>query len=352
LVRLTKVAAVTACLALAVTGCAKKETDTNSATGSKSGGLCKSSGDGPKIGIAYDVGGRGDKGFNDLAAAATKKASDTLDATCKESEPAPDEPDTAKEERLRTLADAGYNPIVAVGFVYTPMVTKVAKDYPKVKFAVVDGAAEGKNVTDLVFKPEQGSYLVGVAAGLKTKTNKVGFIGGVKGPIIDPFAAGFQAGVKKVNPKAKVDFKWLSDEPNAKAFQNVPGGRTAANALFDGGDDIVFHAAGQSGLGLFEAAAKQKKFAIGVDSDQYLGAPSSQKPYIITSALKRVDVATYDFLRDFKDGKTKPGFNVYDLKRDGVGYATSGGKIDDIKSKIDDYKQQILTGKIKVPSTM
>ena len=232
--RLTKFAAVTACLALAVTGCAKKDTESSSTSGAK-GALCKSGGDGPKIGLAYDVGGRGDKGFNDLAAEATKKASDELDATCKESEPSPDEPDSAKEERLRTLADAGYNPIVAVGFVYTPMVTKVAKDYPKVKFAVVDGAAEGKNVTDLVFKPEQGSYLVGVAAGLKTKTDKVGFVGGVKGPIIDPFAAGFQAGVKKVNPKAKVEFKWLSDEANAKAFQNVPGGRTAANALYDDG---------------------------------------------------------------------------------------------------------------------
>ena len=350
--RLTKFAAVTACLALAVTGCAKKDTESSSSTSGVKGGLCKADGKGPKVGLAYDVGGRGDKGFNDLAAEATKKASDQLDATCKESEPSPDEPDSAKEERLRTLADAGYNPIVAVGFVYTPMVTKVAKDYPKVKFAVVDGAAEGKNVSDLVFKPEQGSYLVGVAAGLKTKTNKVGFIGGVKGPIIDPFAAGFQAGVKKVNPKAKVEFKWLSDEANAKAFQNVPGGRTAANALYDDGADIVFHAAGQSGLGLFEAAAKQKKYAIGVDSDQYLGAPSSQKPYIITSALKRVDVATYDFLRDFNDDKVKGGFTTYDLKGDGVGYSTSGGKIDDIKPKIEDYKKQILSGKIKVPNTM
>jgi len=132
----------------------------------------------------------------------------------------------------------------------------------------------------------------------------------------------------------------------------VPGGRTAANALYDDGADIVFHASGQSGLGVFDAAEKQKKFAIGVDADQYLGAPASQKPYIITSSLKRVDVAVFDFLRDFKDGKTKAGFNTYDLQRDGVGYATSGGKIDDITSKIDDYKQQILTGKIKVPNTL
>jgi basic membrane protein A len=349
--RLTKIAAVTAVLALAATGCAKKNTDTNSASGGKAG-LCAATGKGPKIGLAYDIGGRGDKSFNDLAAAGTKKAATSLDATCKESEAAPDEPDSAKEERLRTLADAGYDPIVAVGFVYTPMVTKVAKEYPKVKFANVDGAATGKNVTDLVFTPEQGSYLVGIAAGLKTKTNKVGFVGGVKGPIIDPFAAGFQAGVKKVNPKATVEMKWLSDQADQKAFANPPGGKTAAQALYDDGADIVFHAAGLSGGGVFEAAQANKKLAIGVDSDQYLSAPAAQKKYILTSALKRVDVAVDDFLNAYVKKTVKPGFDVYDLKRDGVGYATSGGQIDDIKSKIDSYKQQILDGKIKVPTTL
>ena len=349
--RLTKIAAVTAVLALAMTGCAKKDAASTSASGSK-GGLCASSGKGPKIGLAYDIGGRGDKSFNDLAAAGTKKAAASIDATCKESEAAPDEPDSAKEERLRTLADAGYDPIVAVGFVYTPMVTKVAKEYPKLKFAIVDGAAEGDNVTNLAFAPEQGSYLVGVAAGLKTKTNKVGFVGGVRGPVIDPFAAGFQAGVKKVNPKAKVDMKFLSDQADQKAFANPPGGKTAAQALYDGGDDIVFHAAGLSGNGVFEAAAANKKLAIGVDSDQYLTAPKNQQKYILTSALKRVDVAVDDFINAYNDKSTKPGFDVYDLKRDGVGIATSGGQIDDIKSKIDGFKAQIIAGKIKVPTKL
>ena len=351
--RLTQFAAVTATLALAMTGCAKKEAESSStaASGEKAA-LCASGGDGPKIGLAYDIGGRGDKSFNDLAAAGTKKASTDLKATCKESEAAPDEPTSAKEERLRTLADAGYDPIVAVGFVYTPMVTKVAKEYPKVKFAVVDGAGEGDNVTNLAFSPEQGSYLVGIAAGLKTKTNKLGFVGGVKGPIIDPFAAGFQAGVKEVNPKATVDFKWLSDEGNAKAFANPPGGKTAATALYDGGADIVFHASGLSGNGVFQAAAAEKKMAIGVDSDQYLTAPAAQQKYILTSALKRVDVAVFDFAKAYDDGTVKPGFDVYDLKRDGVGYATSGGQIDDIKARIDSYKEKIVSGDIKVPSKL
>ena len=351
--RLTKIAAVTAVMALAVTGCAKKNTETNTASGGgDKGALCASGGKGPKIGLAYDIGGRGDKSFNDLAAAGTKRASEELDATCKESEAAPDEPDSAKEERLRTLADAGYDPIVAVGFVYTDMVTKVSKEYPDVKLAVVDGAAEGDNVTNLAFSPEQGSYLVGIAAGLKTKTNKVGFVGGVKGPIIDPFAAGFQAGVKEANPKATVEMKWLSDQADQKAFANPPGGKTAATALYDNGADIVFHASGLSGNGVFEAAAADDKLAIGVDSDQYLSAPKDQQPHILTSALKRVDVAVFDFAKAYKDGSTKSGFDVYDLKRDGVGYATSGGQIDDIKAKIDSYKEKIVSGEIKVPNTL
>ena len=350
--RLTKIAAVTAVLALSVTGCAKKEAGTTTAGGSSADSLCATSGDGPKIGLAYDIGGRGDKSFNDLAAAGTKKASQSLDATCKESEAAPQEPDTAKEERLRTLADAGYDPIVAVGFVYTPMVTKVAKEYPDLKFAVVDGAAEGDNVTNLSFAPEQGSYLVGIAAGLKTKTDKVGFVGGVKGPVIDPFAAGFQAGVKEANPKATVDMKWLSDEADSKAFANPPGGKTAATALYDGGADIVFHASGLSGNGVFEAAEAEKKLAIGVDSDQYLSAPKAQQAYILTSALKRVDVAVDEFINAYAEKKTTTGFDVYDLKRDGVGYATSGGQIDDIKTKIDSYKEKIISGEIKVPKTL
>lgn len=349
--RLTKIAAVTAVLALAVTGCAKKETASSTA-GSDQGGLCAAGGKGPKIGLAYDIGGRGDKSFNDLAASGTKKASEALDLTCKESEAAPDEPDSAKEERLRTLADAGYDPIVAVGFVYTPMVTTVAKEYPKLKFAVVDGAAEGDNVTNLAFSPEQGSYLVGIAAGLKTKTDKVGFVGAAKGPIIDPFAAGFQAGVKEANPQVSVEMKWLSDQLDAKGVANPPGGKTAATALYDNGADIVFHASGLSGNGVFEAAAAQKKLAIGVDSDQYLSAPTAQQKYILTSALKRVDVAVGDFITAYDDKTTKPGFDVYDLKRDGVGYATSGGRLDDIKTKIDSYKEKIISGAIKVPNEL
>ena len=352
--RLTKIAAVTAVMALAVTGCAKKDTQTSSASGSSDkGGLCASGGSGPKIGLAYDIGGRGDKSFNDLAAAGTKKASEELDATCKESEAAPDEPDSAKEERLRTLADAGYDPIIAVGFVYTPMVTTVAKEYPKLKFAVVDGAAEGDNVTNLAFSPEQGSFLVGVAAGLKTKTDKVGFVGGVKGPIIDPFAAGYQAGVKAVNPKATVEMKWLSDQADQKAFANPPGGKTAANgALRQRRGHRLPRLRPVRQRCLRGGGGRRASWPSASTPTSTCRPPKDQQKHILTSALKRVDVAVYDFAKAYKDGTTKPGFDVYDLKRDGVGYATSGGQIDDIKDQIDSYKEKIVSGEIKVPNTL
>jgi basic membrane protein A len=337
-------------MALAVTGCAKKNTETTTASGGDKGGLCATGGKGPKIGLAYDIGGRGDKSFNDLAAAGTKKASEELDATCKESEAAPDEPDSAKEERLRTLADAGYDPIIAVGFVYTPMVTKVAKEYPKLKFAIVDGAAEGKNVTNLAFSPEQGSYLVGVAAALKTKTNNIGFVGGVDVPLINTFQAGFEAGVKATNPKAKVQVKYLTQPPDFSGFGDPAKGKTAAAGMFDAGADIVFQVAGGSGGGVFEAAKAAGGKAIGVDSDQYLTADPKVKDVIMTSMLKKVDVAVYDFITSVNDDKFTAGTTTYDLAKDGVGYATSGGQVDDIKTQLEAAKAKIISGEIKVPT--
>lgn len=347
--RLTRIAAISAVIALGLTGCAREE---RPATGGDKGELCAEGGDGPKIGLAYDIGGRGDKSFNDLAAAAMTRSSEELGASCTESEAATGEPDSAKEERLRTLADSGHDPIVAVGFVYTEEVQKVAAEYPELAFAVVDGFAEGENVTNLVFSPEQGSFLVGIAAGLTTETDQVGFVGGVQGPIIDPFAAGFQAGVKEANPQATVEMKWLSDQADEKAFANPPGGKTAATALYDGGADVVFHAAGLSGNGVFEAADAADKWAIGVDSDQWLSAPAEQQDNILTSSLKRVDVAVFDFVKAFTEDAVEPGFQLYDLPRDGVGYATSGDHIADIEDRIDEYKQQIIDGDIKVPNTL
>jgi basic membrane protein A len=354
-----KVAVVAVAITTLAAGCSssKKKDASGGTSGAKTtaaastpaggGGELK----GMKIGIAFDIGGRGDHSFNDLAAKAGDAAK-AKGAEVKEATPTTGEPDSAKIERLSTLADAGYNPIIAVGFVYAEEVQKVAKQYPDIKFANVDGFLDAPNLTNLTFSVNEASYLVGVAAGLKTKSNKVGFVGGVKGPIIDPFGAGFQAGVKAVNPKASVAIEFISDKADDSAFKNPSGGKTKAKALYDGGVDIVFAAAGASGDGVFAAAKAAGKLAIGVDSDQYQTVSPSLRDVILTSSLKKVDVAVADFIQAAKDGTVKPGFRSYDLKNGGVGYATSGGKVDDIKAQIDAASQKVISGELKVPTEL
>ena len=351
--RLTKIAAASAVLALALTGCGNDET--GSTTGSED--ICEgSSGNGPKIGLAYDVGGRGDQSFNDSAYVGLKKAVDDLDASCKEVEAGTGENDADREERLRLLADAGFNPVVAVGFIYSPAVATVAAEYPDVNFGVVDGYAtaikEQKNVADLTFAENEGSFLVGVAAALKTEAKNVGFVGGVNGPLIQKFEAGFKAGVEAVDPKIEVQTQYLSQDDPQQGFENPAGGETAATGMYDNGADIVYHAAGKSGLGVFDAveAAGEGYWAIGVDSDQYLTVDEAQKKHILTSMLKRIDTAVFEYAEAFDGGSAPSGFVTYDLKSGGVDYSTSGGFVDDITDQIDEYKDQIIAGEVKVPT--
>jgi len=198
-----------------------------------------------------------------------------------------------------------------------------------------------------------GTLLVGVAAALKTKTNNVGFLGGVNVPLIQKFQAGFQAGVKAANPSAQVQVKYLTQPPDFTGFNDPAKGETAAKGMFDAGADVVYAAAGGSGSGAFKAAKAGGKLGIGVDSDQYnQPALAEVKDVIITSMLKKVDVAVLDFITAVKDGKFAAGQKIYDLKVGGIDYATSGGKVDDIKSKLDDYKTKITSGDIKVPATV
>jgi basic membrane protein A len=360
--RSTKIAAVSAAAVLALAGCAKGTSSSSSSgssgsTASTSTALdCKSlTGSGPNVGIAYDVGGQGDHSFNDSAAQGMKKAASSLGATCLEGEAQLNEPESAREERLRNLADAGANPIIGVGFSYSEAVNAVAPDYPKINFGVIDGfdpdKTPNKNVAYLDFAANQGSFLVGVAAALKTKTDHVGFVGGVHVDLIKVFEAGYTAGVKAVNPKIKVDVKYI-EESALSGFNDPAGGKAAAAAEYQDGADIVYAAAGASGSGVFDAAvaAGPGHWAIGVDSDQYLSASAAQKPHILTSALKRVDIATYDMIKSVDSGKPITGYKTYDLAQNGVGYATSGGFVNDIKSQINAYAAKIKSGKIKVPT--
>jgi basic membrane protein A and related proteins len=305
-----------------------------------------------RVGMAYDVGGRGDQSFNDSAAAGMDQAVEEYGMESQESEAADGEPESAREERLRTFADAGFDPIIAVGFAYSGSVAKVAAEYPEIHFAIIDDeAAAADNIANLVFAEEQGSFLVGAAAALKTEADHLGFIGGVEVPLIKKFEAGFIAGAEAVKPGITVDVVYLTQAPDFSGFNDPAKGKTAAEGMFDGGADIVYHAAGGSGGGLFEAAAAAGTKAIGVDSDQYNTADPSLRDVIMTSMLKNVNVAVFEYLTEVNDGNFPAGVTRYDLSVDGVGYSTSGGLIDDITGDLDEYKQQIVDGEITVPTS-
>jgi basic membrane protein A len=206
-------------------------------------------------------------------------------------------------------------------------------------------------VADLVFAEEQGSFLVGAAAALKSESGHVGFVGGCSVDLIAKFEAGFKAGAKEVNPDIIVDVNYISTPAaGCPGFNDPAGGKLAAEGMYDAGADIVYQAAGGSGTGVFQAAVEKDKLAIGVDSDQYNTVEADLKDVIITSMLKRVDVAVYEFIKSSAAGSFTAGPQVFDLKKDGVGYSTSGGKIDDIKAQLEDFKKKIIDGTIKVPS--
>lgn len=304
-----------------------------------------------KVGMAYDVGGRGDQSFNDSAAAGLDQAIDEFGMESQESEAEDGEAESAREERLRTFADAGYDPIIAVGFAYAASIGKVAEEYPDVHFAIIDDSSvEADNVASLVFAEEQGSFLVGAAAALKTETDQIGFVGGVETPLIQKFEAGYVAGAESVNPDIEVDVTYLTQVPDFSGFADPAKGKTAAQGMYDNGADIVYHASGGSGGGVFEAASESGNWAIGVDSDQYNTADPSVQESILTSMLKNVNVAVYEYLSQVNDGDFPSGVTTYDLEVDGVGYSTSGGFVDDIVDQLDELKQQIIDGEISVPT--
>lgn len=353
--RLTKIAAATSAIVLMMAGCAKEDDDDDNGTAGTGGeSVCETAdGDGPKVGLAYDVGGRGDQSFNDSAYAGLEQAVEEFDATCFEGEAEEGEPESERVARLKQMADDGFNPIIGVGFAYSVAVDQVAPDYPETSFAVIDGfdpTADdaNANVAYLGFAEHEGSYLVGVAAALKTENNHIGFVGGVHNDLIKKFEAGYVAGAKSVNPDIKFTKRYI-EESDLAGFADPAGGKAAASGIYDAGADLVYHAAGGSGSGVFEAAAEADAWAIGVDSDQYLTAPADQKDHILTSMLKRVDVATLDMVRSVAEGEPLTSYTTYDLSVDGVGYSTSGGFIDDIKPQIDEAAEKIKNGEITVP---
>ncbi len=347
--RMTTVVAALAAATLALAGCGDDGGDSGGGGDSTDGG---GAGSDINVGVAYDVGGRGDQSFNDSAAAGLDQAVDEFGINVDEAEASDGEDDAAREERLRLLAENGDNPVIAVGFIYATSLAIVAPDFPDTQFALIDSAdATGDNITNLLFAEEQGSFLVGVIAALKSTTKSVGFIGGVQVPLIEKFQAGFEAGVAAVDPAITVQVSYLTQPPDFSGFGDPAKGKTAGEGMYQNGVDVIYAAAGGSGGGVFEAAAAAGGFAIGVDSDQALTADPAVADVIISSMLKNINVAVFEFLSAFIEGDAQSGEQVFDLSNDGVGYSTTGGAVDDIVDQVDAFKQQIIDGDIEVPTT-
>ncbi len=357
--RLRAPVAVLLALAFVAAGCGGDDDD-DAATTTAAGGAATtattagggSAGSDVSVGLLYDITGRGDKSFNDAAAAGLDQAKDEYGIKTSESTPSGD---NDRAERITQLVDEGNDLIIGVGFLWGDQVTASAEANPETSYAIVDSVVDAPNVASLVFAANEGSFLVGVAAALKSKSGKIGFIGGVENQLIQSFEAGYVAGAKAANPAITVDVKYISQPPDFTGFNNSAVGKSLATAMYGSGIDVVFQAAGASGTGVFEAAkesgAPGSVWAIGVDSDQYNTVSADLQPYILTSMLKKVDVAVYETISAFADGGFEPTVTTFDLASDGVGYSTSGGFVKDISTKLDDYKKQIIDGKIKVPDT-
>ena len=305
------------------------------------------------IGIAYSLGGRDVPGFNQLAYNGVKPLLDK-DKSLKlvESQDNPTATDDQRAERLRLMAKRGANPIVVVGFTYATALAKVAKEYPKVQWGIVDDSSvKAKNVQSIVFKEEEGSYLVGLAAAMTTKSGRIGFIGGVNTPLIAKFEAGFIAGAKAINPKIKIQSTYISNFPDFSGFNDPAKGYEAAKGMYENGADVVYAAAGGTGTGMHKAASELGKWSIGVDADEATyPAHKDYKSTILTSMLKRVDLGTRAFVKRALAGKKTAGVKTWGYKQGGVGYTTTGGYLKDVTSVINTYAKKISTGAVKVPT--
>lgn len=305
-----------------------------------------------KVGLVFDVGGRGDKSFNDAAYRGLEKAKNELGIEFEYIEPGPG---ADREAALRQFASRpDIMLIFGIGFIFTDEITKMALEFPNKNFACIDYTFDQSktvppNLLALEFKEDEGCFLVGAIAGLTTKTNTVGFVGGMESPLIKKFEKSYEAGVKHVNPQCKILISYAG--VTGDAFKNPGKGKELALGQYSQGADIIFHASGVTGLGVFEAAREQKKLAIGVDSDQYDEAPG----FILTSMIKSVDFAVYDCIKQEKDGKFTGGrAETYGLKSKGVDYIYNDKNknliSEETRKKVEEIREQIAAGKIVIPT--
>ncbi|HTE46912.1 MAG TPA: BMP family ABC transporter substrate-binding protein [Gemmatimonadaceae bacterium] len=309
-----------------------------------------------RVGIVLDVGGLGDKSFNDGAYAGAMRAEKELGARVRLIEPGEG---TDREAGLRLLAAEHMDLVIGVGFIFTDDITQLAKEYPTTNFAGVDfSLATDKagtlipppaNVAALKFKEEEGSFLVGALAALVGKSKKVGFVGGMDVPLIWKFEEGYKAGVKAVCPDCTVVSQYAGVTPDA--FRNPGKGKELALNQYQQGVNVIFHASGSTGGGVFEAARQTGKLAIGVDADQYDEAPG----HVLTSMVKGIDVGVFDMIKRARDHVFKGGIYTFGLAQNGVGYIYDEHNRalipDDVRARVEQLKAEIIAGRITVPST-
>ncbi|HEX3144452.1 MAG TPA: BMP family ABC transporter substrate-binding protein [Pyrinomonadaceae bacterium] len=327
------------------------------------------------VGIVFDIGGKDDRSFNAAAWNGVKCAESgnlpdgktscgkpPLNVMVRDVEPGNP---VSIEPAMRAFAERNYDLVIGIGFAQGPIMQKVATDYPNIQFAIIDGVifeADGKtpksNVASLVFKEHEGSYLVGLLAGMTTKTNTIGFLGGMDIGLIHRFEGGYEQGAKAVNPNIRIiqNYVGVTDA----AWNNPGKGKEIALAQISKGADVIFTAAGNSGLGAFDAVEQSGKdadgrathFVIGVDSNQNMVKPG----FVLTSMVKRVDNAVYDIVKDVVNHQFKGGFHVFGLDTEGVGYVIDTNNQSlvspQMKQAAEDAKQKIVSGQIKVVDRM
>ncbi|WP_425504183.1 BMP family lipoprotein [Roseibium litorale] len=300
-----------------------------------------------KPAVVYDLGGKFDKSFNEAAHTGAEKFTTDTGVAYRDFEI---QNDSQREQALRNFAKRGQSPIIAIGFSQANAVEKVAKEFPDIQFGIVDMVVDLPNVRSIVFKEDEGSYLVGLLAGMASKTGKVGFVGGMDIPLIRKFACGYKQGVKAANADAEI-FENMIGTTGAAWNDPVKGGELAMSQ-FDRGADVVYHAAGGSGIGVLQAAADAGKYGIGVDSNQNALHPGS----VLTSMLKRVDNAVYKAFEDSKNDAWTSGVQVLGLAEGGVDWALDENNekliTPDMKAAADKAKADIISGTIKVHDYM
>ncbi len=303
-----------------------------------------------KVGIVFDIGGKDDRSFNAAAWEGVQRAAKDFPIVLRDIEPGTP---NAIEPAMRAFAERNFDLIIGVGFAQAPIMESVAKDYPNIQFAIIDGSSKLPNVASLAFKEHEGSYLVGMLAAKTSKTGTIGFLGGMDIGLIHRFEKGYEEGAQSVNPQIRVIQNYVGVTDSA--WNNPGKGKELALAQISKGADVIFTAAGNSGLGAFDAVEQQGKqngrathFVIGVDSNQNAVKPG----FVLTSMVKRVDNVVYNIVSDVVNKRFKPGEHTFGLDTDGVGYSMDEFNkpliTQEAIDQTEEAKKKIIAGEIKV----